>query len=168
MLVALVRYDQYDMPYSCLSFSQKEWEKVTSEGKIDYSLLRRMLRDDLLIMKVLLTVLSIKESDNEYKISFECFPDVEGHMDYAYNARFDINLTVMSGVIRTNRLYYVDHSNTFQSFWPSFCDEQFILNTLEDRRHFLEFPLLLLDDDEQIKKLTLELKRLANLRYSQG
>lgn len=35
MLIALVRYDQYDMPYPSVSFSQIEWENVTRDG-IDY------------------------------------------------------------------------------------------------------------------------------------
>ena len=164
MLNGIVHYsDAYGIPVpeSRFSFSQKQWEEVNRDGKIDYYRLREMLRDNILIMKVLLTVMAIKESGCEYPITFMTLPDVGGHMDYYYDAKFDIEMTVESGIIKTNRLFYAGSSNTFQGFWPSFYDEQFILNTLEDRRHFLDYPLALLNDDDKIKKQIVELGKLA-------
>ena len=124
-----------------ISYQQNIWTEIDSESPHDLKKVQAAQIQTILIAKILLTSLANKTIENGYYFHFKLFPDVENEWDFANNARYEIITTKDSCTIYTNKLRYIDETNSFIRNLPDYPDKQYIYPMLEALSHSIDFVM---------------------------
>ncbi len=144
-----------------ISYQQSIWEAIDSERPHDLKKVQAAQIQTILIAKILLTSLANKTIENGYYFHFKLFPDVENEWDFANNARYEIVTTKDSCTIYTNKLRYIDETNSFIRNHPDYPDKQYINPMLEALSHSIDFVMDWLLKQDNSLLITLNCRAIA-------
>ena len=144
-----------------ISYQQNIWTEIDSESPHDLKKVQAAQIQTILIAKILLTSLANKTIENGYYFHFKLIPDVENEWDFANNARYEIITTKDSCTIYTNKLRYIDETNSFIRNLPDYPDKQYIYPMLEALSHSIDFVMAWLFEQDNSLLITSYCKAIA-------
>ena len=129
--------------YSSMHFLYKQsiWEEIGYANTIDFEAVKNAQIQTILIAKILLTSLANKTIENGYIFCFKLFPDIDNEWDFATNAKYEIITTTESCTIFTNKLKYIDETNTYSHTLTKYPDKQYINSLLEACGHSIDYVI---------------------------